>query len=210
MARLKKPVDYIAELQLSSDRHKQQVGEQLKKAYATWTTTLEPADFLKFMELIQRNKEKIGAAQFFGKFRAFSFEEYIYRVLNAKVRIPEPLNVFWGKRCKISAGKSGVYGIEADIAVGIEDDSFVEPKLVVDAKVELDASRLKTSLASFVLIKAYNRKTRCFLVYIKREVDAALLKLAKRWIDGVFEFNTEGKEGTKFLDAVREALLPKL
>jgi len=210
MARLKKPVDYIAELQSSSDRNKRRIGEQLKMAYATWTKTLKTEDFLKFLELIQRNKEKIGAAQFFGKFRAFSFEEYVYHVLKTRVRIPKSLNVFWGRRCKVSAGKNGVYGIEADIAIGVEDNAFIKPEIVVDAKVELDASRLKTALASFMLVKAYNRKTRCFLVYIKREVDAALLKLARKWIDGIFEFNAEEKEVKKFIVAVQEALLQKL
>jgi hypothetical protein len=54
-------------------------------------------DFLFFNETIQENKAEIGAAQFFGKSRVDTFEEHLYSLLQAKIRIPEPLQLLWGK-----------------------------------------------------------------------------------------------------------------
>jgi hypothetical protein len=52
--------------------------------------------------------------------------------------------------------------MEFDVSIGKKAKSFVEPVMVFEAKVELDSARLKTALASFVLLKQWNLKAKCF------------------------------------------------
>jgi hypothetical protein len=207
MTRRKKPVDYINDLCSSNSRRKRKIGRKLKGLYTAWTETLEPLSFLRFLEYIRQTKEQIGAAQFFGKFRAYSFEEYVYRLLRRRVLVSEPLDVFWGRQVGVSVKNSEeVYGIEVDIAIGIIREAFVVPEVIVEAKVELDASRLKTALATFMLVKARYMKTRCFLVYVNQELNPALFNLSRKWVDGIFKFNTRGEDIAKFVKAVQKAL----
>jgi basic membrane lipoprotein Med (substrate-binding protein (PBP1-ABC) superfamily) len=92
--------------------------------------------------------------------------------------------------------------MEFDIAIGIKTNCFVEPSIVFDAKVELDSARLKTALASFAILKKWNPKAKCFLIYIVKEVDTAFLELAKHWIDGIFQLNPKNDEMQAFLSCV--------
>jgi hypothetical protein len=203
----KKTVDYINELRFGSDQEKCVLGENLLRQYKGWTRSLRLKDLLDFLNCIQDNKEKIGAAQFFGKFRAFSFEEFIYRLLKTKLDIPRRLQVFWGEKCLIWKEDTQHYGIEVDIAVGRKLDGFIKPAVAVDAKVELDAARLKTALASVLLVKRLNPKTKCFIVYIRKEVNNLLLNAANTWIDGIFQFSLERDESDNFLTLVQNATL---
>lgn len=207
MARLKKPLHYIEELR--SKAATQGLGQTLRRKYARWTRSLQLKDFLDFIEVIERNRDKIGAAQFFGKFRAYSFEEYVYRLIEAKVSLPESLRVYWGGRCLVWRDKGQEYCMEVDVAVGREAGGLVDPSVVVDAKMELDASRLKVALASFALIRRWNPKVKCFLVYVKKMVNRALLGLSKHWVDGIYNFSLEASEVQAFVRSVQEALIPR-
>jgi len=82
----------------------------------------------------------------------------------------------------------------------------VEPVVVFDSKVELDSSRLKTALASFIILKNSNLTTRCFLVYVEKMVDETLLRIASNWVDGIFQFNLENDERESFLVNVAKCL----
>ncbi|MEM3626804.1 MAG: hypothetical protein QXZ25_02135 [Candidatus Bathyarchaeia archaeon] len=206
MPRIKKTVDYINELCLSKIAEKRLLGGKLKTQYEDWTKTLNLKDFASFNEAINRNKNAIGAAQFFGKFRAYAFEEYIYRLLQSKVRIPKPLQVFWGEKCLVWRKNEKEYAVEFDISIGKKIKSFVEPVIVFDSKIELDSARLKTALASFVILKRWNQATKCFLAYTVKKVDPTLLELASCWIDGIFQFSLKNDETTPFLNCVAECL----
>jgi len=96
LLRVKKTVDYINELRLSDSEEKRLLGNKLAVQYAKWTKTLNLQD-LGFANFIQENKAKIGVAQFFGKFRAYAFEEYIYHLLQAKISFPRHLQIFGEK-----------------------------------------------------------------------------------------------------------------
>jgi hypothetical protein len=198
LPRIKKAIDYIRELSSSSNMEKQLLGNKLSSQYVKWTKTLDLQDFLVFNESIQENKALIGAAQFFGKFRAYAFEEYVYRLLQTRIHIPKPLQLFWSEKCLVWKK----YTMEFDIAIGVKTDCFVEPTIVFDAKVELDSARLKTALASFAILKKWNPKAKCFLIYIVKEVDTAFLELAKHWIDGIFQLNPKNDEMQAFLSCV--------
>jgi hypothetical protein len=198
LPRIKRAVDYIRALSSSSNTKKQLLGNKLNSQYLKWTETLNLQDFLTFNETIQKNKALIGAAQFFGKFRAYAFEEYIYRLLQTKINIPKPLELFWGEKCLVYES----YTMEFDIAIGAKTNLFVDPTMVFDTKVELDSARLKTALASFAILKNWNSKAKCFLIYIVKELDHAFLELASQWIDGIFQFSIEKDETRAFLSYV--------
>ncbi|MEM2912276.1 MAG: hypothetical protein QW146_07215 [Candidatus Bathyarchaeia archaeon] len=202
MAKKKKPLDYINSLCADADDEKRRVGRILLNQYRTWTNTLRLDDLLTFMETIQNNKNRIGVAQFFGKFRAYSFEEYLYRLIQKRVSMPPCLNLFWGEKCLIRNGK----GIEMDIAIGRKINQFVDPILVLDAKIELDASRLKTALASFLLLKHFNPKTTCVLAYMKKEIAPFLLDLAKPWIEKIFEFSRDKDATQSLIETIKSTL----
>ena len=204
MARSKKPIDYIRELRSSPNTRR--LGESLYRQYVRWTRSLRLEDFLSFLQTIQDNKERIGAPQLFGKFRAYSFEEFVYRLLLNKVSIPKALDVYWGERCYVWREDSREYGMELDIVVARRFNKLVKPMVAVDAKVELDASRLKTSLASFLFLKRGNPEVKCFLVYLLRDIDALLLRLAEPWINGIYRLSVGGDETAVFIASIQQAL----
>ncbi|MEM2947566.1 MAG: hypothetical protein QXN96_04955 [Candidatus Bathyarchaeia archaeon] len=206
MTRAKKPMDYINEL-CSRKREKQRtLGKTLNAQYERWTKTLALEDFLKFNETIMANRSEIGVAQFFGKFRAYAFEEYIYRLIKERTVIKKPFEVFWGEKCFVWKNGEKSYAIEFDISIGQKVCKFIDPMVVFDAKVELDSARLKTAIASFVMLKRWKPAARCVLVYITRELDGCLLELGKCWIDGIFQFSLENDETTFFLNYVTKCL----
>jgi len=206
LARAKKPIDYINELCSSKREEQRKLGKTLNAQYERWTKTLALKDFLKFNEIIMTDKSEIGSAQFFGKFRAYAFEEYIYRLIKEKIIIDKPLEVFWGEKCLVWQGDEKDYAIEFDISIGKKACRFINPLVVFDAKVELDSARLKTAVASFVMLKRWKPTARCILVYITRELDNCLLELAKSWVDGVFQFSWENDETAFFLNYITRCL----
>lgn len=206
LARVKKAINYINDLRLSREERRRALGNLLLFKYQKWTKTLSLKDFLDFNDLIMRNKAEIGAAQFFGKFRAYAFEEYVYRLLNVKVHIKKPLDLFWGEKCPIWSKDGESYAIEFDISIGRKTEGFVEPVIVFDAKVELDSARLKTALASFTMLKHLKPKTKCVLVYVTRELEETLLELAKNWAEAMFQFSLENDETEAFIGYVAGCL----
>ncbi|MEM2547104.1 MAG: hypothetical protein QXM37_05695 [Candidatus Bathyarchaeia archaeon] len=206
MARAKKPIDYINELCSSGNEEQRIIGETFYVQYERWTKTLALKDFLKFNEIIRINKSKIGAAQFFGKFRAYAFEEYIYRLIKEKIAINKPFDVFWGEKCLVWQEDEKGYAMEFDVSIGRKICEFIDPLVVFDAKVELDSARLKTALASFVVLKRWKPAVQCVLVYITKELNSHLFELAKNWIDGVFQFSWENDETDVFLNYVSKCL----
>jgi len=201
LARLKKPINYIEELLRKPETRA--LGEKLRRQYYKWIKSLKIEDFCNFIDLIEENKQAIGVAQFFGKFRAYSLEEYVHRLLREKCRIPENLEVYWGEKCLISKLDDVEYCMEADIIIGEKLNDCIKPEIVVDAKVELDASRFKTAIGTFTLIKQAHPEAKCFLVYLKRELDNVLLRLASSWISGVYSFNSRLDETGRFIESVQ-------
>lgn len=199
-------MDYINALRFSSNPKTRELGESLNKQYCSWTQSLQLKSLLNFLKTIEQNKGKIGVAQLFGKFRAYSFEEFVYRLIQAEVSFPKPLGVYWGEKCLIWEGAGQKYGMEFDVTVGKKLDDFVEPTVAIDAKVELDSSRLKTSLASFFLLKQRSLNVKCFLVYMLAEIEPLLLRLTKPWINGIFHSGSGRDETRVFIKSVQNAI----
>ncbi|MEM3703571.1 MAG: hypothetical protein QXX79_04020 [Candidatus Bathyarchaeia archaeon] len=202
MSRLKKAINYIHELCSSREGSQRALGNRLQLQYEIWTKTLALNDFLDFNKIIMENKNEIGAAQFFGKFRAYAFEEYVYRLLKEKACFNKTLKLFWGERCLVWHKNGKKYALEFDLSVGEKIGEAVDPTIVFETKVELDSARLKTVLASFVILKHWNNDVRCILVYMVKEVDDTFLWLAKNWADGIFQFSPENNETDAFIDYV--------
>ena len=206
MVKLKKPIDYINDLRSSPNIEISKLGETLYERYCQWTRSLRLKDMLEFLRKIQDNREKIGIAQLFGKFRAYSFEEFVYRLIQAEVEVPRTLGLYWGEKCLVWKESDKEYGIEIDILTGKKLNRFIEPVVAVDAKIELDASRLKTALASFLILKRCNPNAKCFLVHILGEVHPLLLELMEPWIDGIYQFSEEKDETVVFVKSVQAAV----
>ena len=143
MARLKKPVDYVNRLLLNPNSDIRKLGENLQKQYEQWKRSLNLKHLLNFMKTIQENRDKIGVAQLFGKFRAYSFEEFVYRLIQTKVFLPKGLSLYWGEKCLIWKKSNQKYAMELDVLIGRKIDNLVDATIAIDTKVELDASRLK-------------------------------------------------------------------
>jgi hypothetical protein len=207
LARLKKPIDYVEDLCASRDIQTRRIGLLLKRDYRTWTTSLKPHDFEAFLNIIQRHKEKIGLAQFFGKFRAYAFEEYVYRLIKSKILLPRGFDVFWGEEVQVWLEKGQAYNMEVDISIGRpgKHDS-ISPIIIVDCKVEIDASRLKTAMAAFALLKQFIPAVSCFLVYIKKNVSDIFFQLVRNWIDGAYEISTIKDESERFIETLTRIL----
>jgi len=206
MTKMKRPRDYIGDLCSSPNPETRGLGETLRGQYSHWTQNLSLEGLTTFLKTIQENKDRIGAPQLFGKFRAYSFEELVYRLIRARVSIPDNLGVYWGEKCLIWNKEDQKYGTELDILIGRKLNEFVEARIAVDAKVELDAARLKTTLASFLLLKERNPKVKCFLVYMQGEISPILLDLAKPWIDGTYQLSLKRDETERFIKSLQDAI----
>ncbi|MGB9778766.1 MAG: hypothetical protein ACPLW8_05120, partial [Candidatus Bathyarchaeales archaeon] len=62
------------------------------------------------------------------------------------------------------------------------------------------------ALASFMLLKQWSPKAKCILVYLIRDADTALLRLAKQWADGMFHFSSKEGELDRFVEFVNKSL----
>ncbi|MEM2935994.1 MAG: hypothetical protein QW231_02330 [Candidatus Bathyarchaeia archaeon] len=206
MAKRKRPEDYIGDLCSSPDPENRRLGENLRGQYSRWAQNLSLEELTSFLEAIQGNKERIGAPQLFGKFRAYSFEEFVYRLIQIRISIPQNLGVYWGEKCLIWDEENKKYGTEMDILIGRKLNEFIEAKAAVDTKIELDAARLKTTLASFLLLKERNPQVKCFLAYMRGEINPILLDLAKPWIDGAYQLSLERDETEHFIKSLQEAI----
>jgi len=207
LTRLKKPTDYVEDLCASQDVETRQIGFLLRRKYRAWTANLKVRDFEVFLNTIQRHKDKIGPAQFFGKFRAYAFEEYVYRLIKSKVLLPKGFDVFWGEGVQVRQEKGQTYNMEVDVSIGRYGKyGFIYPLVVVDCKVEIDASRLKTAIASFTLLKHFTPDVDCFLLYIRKDVGDLFFQLVRNWIDGAYQISIRNDESERFIESLRKVL----
>jgi hypothetical protein len=206
LPRVKRAIDYIEALCASGDKEKSALGEELKQLYDKWLKTLNLQDFLRFIETIRENRDKIGVPQFFGKFRAYAFEEYVYKLVKVKCCVPKSLQTFWGEKCIVWRECESEYAMEFDVSIGKRINNFVEPTVVFEAKIELDSARLKTALASFAILKQSNPEAKCIIISLIEDFDPLLLKLAEHWADGTFQLNTKTSTPDNFVNFVNKLL----
>ncbi|MCS7386384.1 MAG: hypothetical protein NDF55_06580 [archaeon GB-1867-005] len=191
-------LDYIK--RLLSHSGGVEAGEELLKLYFKWKETLDLKDFLVFIESIQSKwKDRImqvlkGMPQMIGQFRAFSFEEYIVDLIRAKVD-PEGMGfkILWNEKLLIWRYGDCEYWSALDVVVSRIEGAVNVPIVVVEAKIDVDAPRLRSTMLNFELLKRMYPEVRTVLAYLYWNADEVLKSMAKMFVDELFDFNFESQ-----------------
>lgn len=206
--RYARSITYIEKLLKSRYARGVNAGERLLRAYESWKETLSIGDFLYFLKLIQCDlKEDImfslkGMIQMIGQFRAYSFEEFIIDLIGRELKkLNKSFEVLWNERLPIwrfSFNREYFAAFDVSVIRRVGGEGVV-PLIVVEAKVDVDAPRLKTVLFNFTLLKNIYSNVKSVLVYVNWNADRILVDLAEEFLDAVFNFSSE--DGVKkFLD----------
>ena len=202
-----KPIDYIRLLKNSNISELVDIGEELESLYFKWKKSLEINDVIDFIEAIEEKyahaiEEGLGRMpQSIGQFRAYSLEEYLYDITSKVLK--DNYSVLWNE--KIPVWNEGFeYGIAQDIVIA---DKNLNPLVVVEAKVEVDAQRLKAVLMNFSLLKM-TKKPKCALVYVRWNADEKLKFISKKIaVDEIFDFNRNSGEVERYKNWLKVVLL---
>jgi len=162
--------DYIREIEEKNLRLK------VEELYSRLEEDPSYKNLKKLMNLLEENRDLLGVAQYYGKMRATLLELYVY--LFFKKLVDGKYIVAWRPRVKLN--RELYY--KPDVAVFGEKGLQV----VVECKVELDASRLKTALGDKMLLNASLKNVKYIIVYYKRELSDSLFNLAIKCVDGIF------------------------
>jgi len=207
--RYARPLTYIERLLKSKNKRGVAAGRKLLKIYEAWKTSLSIDDFLYFLRLIQYDlKEDImlslkGMIQMIGQFKAYSFEEFLMDLIKKKLKeLNKPLEVLWNEKLPIwKAPTNEEYAATFDIAIIKRVNGKITPLIVIEAKVDVDAPRLKTALFNSILLKNTYPDVKYALVYVNWNADVILMSLARNFLDAIFNFNSES-EVKRFLDFI--------
>lgn len=187
--RRKKAIDYINQLMGSN----YELGVKLKESYDRWVNTLNIDDLNSFLELIYEFRGDImkglnGLLQMIGQFRAYSLEEYVYRLIKRGVKLTGGLDVYWNDDVVIWKFDKDVYAIRFDVLIGSKSNRYVEPITIVETKVEVDAPRLKSVFTNFALVKMLKPNVRTLLIYVKWNAAKLLKPITLKYADKLYWF----------------------
>jgi len=172
--------DYINDLfkeRLSEEDLK--VILKVKDLYKKWRSTLSFHDFIKFLNVLELNRKFIrnrigGFPQSYGRLRAIAFEEYIYYYLRKLTSESRNLRILWDEKIPIKAPVN--YTLRPDFTI-LRDK---EPIFFIEAKIEIDSQRIKSTLLDFILLKMNYPKALNVLIYYLLDGDEKLIELASR------------------------------
>lgn len=206
--RRKKTVNYIEQIA----KYDYKLGGKLRESYSRWIETLSIDDFNDFLDLIYEFKEDIMRGlgrllQTVGQFRAYSLEEYIYQLIRRRVRIPRSMDVYWNEDVAIWKLNSHTYTVRFDILIGSKNNKYVEPTIIVEAKVEVDAPRLKNVFMNFILAKTLKPNVKTILVYVNWNASQILKYITLKYVDRLYWFGS-GCIGNvdEFIDYLNQAI----
>jgi len=187
--RRRKALSYIEKLMM----HDYRLGVKLRESYNQWIETLNIDDFNRFLDLIYEFRENImrstgGLIQMIGQFRAYSLEEYVYQVIRRRVRVPVGMDVYWNDDVVVWRINSYVYTVRFDLLIGSKNNKYVDPSIIVEAKVEVDAPRLKNVFMNFTLAKFLKPNVETILVYVRWNASQALKSITLKYINKVYWF----------------------
>ncbi len=150
------------------------INETIPKLKEKYVKLMETLDYKLFEELMEEIiKEKAKTPQYIGKFRSTMMEEYVAETLRRKLNNP---NIKVVRQYEMTIGE---YKFKVDIAV-LEEGKI---KHIIECKVELDSSRLKTAIGELILAKLHNPNIKVHIVYYKPEISIKLLKLASKIVN---------------------------
>ena len=187
--RRRKALNYIEKLMM----HDYELGVKLRESYNQWIETLSIDDFNRFLNLIYEFRENImrstgGLMQMIGQFRAYSLEEYVYQVIRRRVRVPVGMDVYWNDDVVVWRINSYVYTVRFDLLIGSKNNKYVDPSIIVEAKVEVDAPRLKNVFMNFTLAKFLKPNVETILVYVRWNASQALKSITLKYVNKVYWF----------------------
>ena len=134
-----------------------------------------------------------GYPQTIGQFRAFSFEEYLRDLIDKQILSNyKDFRILWNEKFLVWTKHNMKYYSAFDIAICRNEF----PIIVIEAKIDVDAPRLRAFMLNSFLFKKVYRKSRTILIYVNWNADELLKHLAKEFIDELFDF--------KFEDQVKE------
>ena len=184
-----KAIDYIQLMKNSRNPRVVEAGLELEELYFKWKKSLDVRDLVDFIEAIEEKyawalKKGLGRMpQSIGQFRAYALEEYLYDITSQTLK--GEYEILWNEKIPVWE-EEFEYSIAQDLAIL---DRKTGLKAVVEAKVEVDAQRLKAVLMNFSLLKI-SKKLNCAIVYIRWNADEKLKFLSKRiCVDEIFNFN---------------------
>lgn len=156
--------------------------ERLWTAYRLWSEKLDVKELINFLNISSLAGRKLGKySQWIGRMRSIALEEFLYLLLVE--RYGGEHRVVWNQPMPISDPLP--YRVTPDIV--IQSD---EKLVVVEAKVEVDAQRLKALLWDIMILKMNYPKLWAILVYHTLDGKVLLLDYAKAtFIDHVFEID---------------------
>ena len=187
--RRRKALSYIEKLMM----HDYRLGVKLRESYNQWIETLNIDDFNRFLDLIYEFRENImrstgGLMQMIGQFRAYSLEEYVYQVIRRRVRVPVGMDVYWNDDVVVWRINSYVYTVRFDLLIGSKNNRYVDPSIIVEAKVEVDAPRLKNVFMNFTLAKFLKPNVETILVYVRWNASQTLKSITLKYVNKVYWF----------------------
>lgn len=155
---MKTSLDYINELDNPLVRQK------IRDLYSKTMRTLSVSDLSLLLSTIKKLVN--SSAQYVGKFRSTIFEEYVFNLIKRELR---ELKVI--RQAELSLNS---YNCKVDIAV------FKNSKLlmVLETKVDLDASRLKMALGELSIVKLYYTDAIYLIVYYDKTISEDLIRIA--------------------------------
>lgn len=212
MARLTTALTYINRLLASKDPDGVLVGKELLKQYRKWRQTLALSDFYTFFTSINERYKSVilrvlrGFPQLIGQFRAFALEEYIRELLVRRVGIPEN-RMFWNH--DIVIWRSPTYGVKTakfDLVIGDHYRQRTVPRILVEAKIDVDAQRLRAAILAFLLARRQYPRASTFLIYIFWNADPIWFEMASTAFDHIFCFHPDRNQVSAFLREVKRVV----
>ena len=115
------------------------------------------------------------------------------------------MGVYWNEDVVVWRRGGEECRMKFDVVVGSRQQGELVPSLIVEAKVDLDAPRLKTLMLNSLLVKRVY-ETKVLLVYVWWNASWIWRKIALEVLDGVYGFNLEESQVDAFIRDVIEAL----
>ncbi len=199
---------YIDRLLESGSPEAVKIGRKLKLGYERFKTTLKVEDFSRFLDLVLQNSNIImrslgGLPQLIGQFRAFSLEEYVLELLARKAGV-ERRDIFWNEDVIIWKRSGEICKMKFDIVVGHKMKGTVHPFVTVEAKVDVDAPRLKASIFEALMVKRLYKGCKCLLTYVGWHASEIWYEIAKiAGFDGVYKLYGSDEEVERFIEDAR-------
>lgn len=203
-------IDYINRI-LNMGFH--DFGLKLLSLYNRWKTSLSIQDFMEFSDyissLLGNSMFKANfSPQMMGQFRAYSFEEYIYDLIASRMDLPSSMyNLLWNEKIPLWSECREVYESSFDIIILKRRDN--KPKVVIEAKIDVDSPRLRIVLFNSLLLSKLYDDLYCYLVFINWNASSLLRSMALKFVDGVFNVSRHGQIEA-FLNRLKNDLYPNI